>query len=128
MNNYEFGTPAHLLTRTADPETSHAAGESVDTTKMESEIFNHICQFLPEFGCTSYQIYQASGVHPWSISPRIKGLERKGYIYYQGDTRKGGSGRQMRIMRVNRRRVHRVIVAGRRGDDPQWATGQQDLL
>ena len=110
MNEPIFGTPEYMLRRNEDPETSHAAAEQVDTTKMEAIIFDCIKTFSQENGCTSFDIFQRSGTHPWSISPRIKGLERNGYIYYRGDTRKGGSNRQMRIMRVERRKKERVMI------------------
>ena len=128
MANPDFGTPAHMLTRTEDPGTSHAAGESVDTNTMEQRVLHYIQSFGQVDGCTSWQIKQKSGIDAWSISPRIAGLERKGYIYYQGDTRAGGSKRQMRIMRVNRRETPSHVIGGRRGDDPNYEKQQVDLF
>ena len=125
MNDKEFGTPAHMLTRTDDPHTSHEAGESVDTTKREKEIFDLIASFDQERGCTAWEIEEKSGIHAWSISPRFKALERKGFIYYQGDTRKGRTNRQQRVIRTCRRkRVMDMPYLKRRHDDK----GQAPLL
>jgi hypothetical protein len=121
MSKNKFGTPAHMLTRTEDPDTSHDAGEAVDTTKREEQIYNFIASFDQEKGCTAWEVQQRSDWHPWSVSPRFKGLERKGHIYYLGDKRKGNTNRMQRVIRVNRRKLvtHVPMNTGRRHDDPR---------
>ncbi len=95
-----FGTPSHMLTRRDDPSTSHAAGQAVDTTKMEEIVFDVIKSFEQVAGCTSYEIHLKSGLDLWSITPRVAGLKHKGIVYCRGDTRKGKTNRQMEIIRV----------------------------
>jgi hypothetical protein len=107
QSDLEFGTDPHLLTRTNDPQTSHDAGQAVDTTHAEEKILNSIRTFSQENGCTSYDIFLQTNIHPWSITPRIPALERRRYVYYRGDTRKGRTNRQMRIIRVERRKESR---------------------
>jgi len=106
--NKEFGTPEYMLRRNKDPETSHEAAERVDTSKMEALIFENIKRFSQEKGCTSYDIFRVTRIPHYRVSPRVKGLEQHGYIYYRGDTRKGATNRPMRVIRVERRAKQRV--------------------
>jgi len=98
-----FGTPAHTLRRNNDPITSHEAAALVNTTKLEKDVLEYII-FQGQYGATAYEcITHFKPVSDSTIHARPSALERKGLIYYIGDTRKGGSGRRQRIMRFERR-------------------------
>ena len=91
--------PVPGLARGTDPETSHEAAESIDTTALEHIVYEVIKQFpngcigddvvrmLPEFGIQT-------------ISPRYAPLIRKGWIVDTGEKRKARSGRSQRVMKV----------------------------
>lgn len=94
-----FGTNPKLLHRKDSPQTSIAAAYGVDTTKLESEVFMFI-ESCGKKGATAYEcIKHFKPVSDSTIHARPSALERKGLIFYRGDTRKGGSGKQQRIMR-----------------------------
>ena len=64
--------------RRTDLATSHEAALRVDATKREADT---LCGLKKLGGTgTSREIARAIGVHEWSISPRMKPLERKGLI------------------------------------------------
>ena len=87
------------LARNTDPETSHDAAESIDTTALEQIVYNVIKQFpngcigddvvkmLPQFGIQT-------------ISPRYAPLIRKGWVIDTGEKRQARSGRGQRVMKV----------------------------
>lgn len=87
------------LARNSDPETSHEAAESFDTTELERIVYEVIKQFpngcigddvvkmLPQFGIQT-------------ISPRYAPLIRKGWVVDTGEKRKARSGRSQRVMKV----------------------------
>jgi hypothetical protein len=107
MTNKYFGTDPHLLTRTDDPDTSHEAGEGVDTTRLEEMVYNAIYSYGDE-GCHADQLLAKFNGFPYSsITARFAALERKSHIYYRGDKRKGRSGRNQRVMRAERRSAKR---------------------
>lgn len=90
------------LARNTDPDTSHDAAESIDTTALEQIVYEVIKQFpngcigddvvkmLPEFGIQT-------------ISPRYAPLIRKGWVVDTGEKRQARSGRSQRVMKVIRR-------------------------
>jgi hypothetical protein len=87
------------MARNTDPETSHDAAESIDTTALEQIVYEVIKQFpngcigddvvkmLPEFGIQT-------------ISPRYAPLIRKGWVVDTGEKRQARSGRSQRVMKV----------------------------
>ena len=93
-----FGTPAFKLSRKEDPATSHQAAQAVDTTKMESLVYETIAAYGPE-GCISDDVLAKLPFLPYSsVTARYKALLDKGFIEIIG-TRKGISGRLQRVMR-----------------------------
>ena len=91
--------PIPGLARNTDPETSHDAAESIDTTALERIVCDVIKQFpngcigddvvkmLPQFGIQT-------------ISPRYAPLIRKGWVVDTGEKRQARSGRSQRVMKV----------------------------
>ena len=93
-----FGTPAFKLVRKEDPATSHQAAQAVDTTKMESLVYETIAAYGPD-GCISDDVLAKLPFLPYSsVTARYKALIDKGFIEVIG-TRKGVSGRLQRVMR-----------------------------
>lgn len=93
-----FGTPAFKLVRKEDPTTSHEAAQVVDTTKLESLVYEAIKGF-PE-GCISDQVLELFPQYPYSsITARYKSLLDKGFIEIVG-VKVGRSGRKQRVMKV----------------------------
>ena len=93
-----FGTPAFKLARRKDPTTSHEAAQAVDTTKLETLVYEAIKGF-PD-GCISDEILAMYPNYPYSsITPRYKALLQKGFIEITG-TKEGRSGRNQRVMRA----------------------------
>ena len=93
-----FGTPAFKLSRKEDPATSHQAAQAIDTTKMESLVYETIATYGPD-GCISDDVLSKLAFLPYSsVTARYKALIDKGFIEVIG-TRKGVSGRLQRVMR-----------------------------
>ena len=93
-----FGTPAFKLSRKEDPATSHQAAQAVDTTKMESLVYETIAAYGQE-GCISDDVLAKLPFLPYSsVTARYKALLDKGFIEIIG-TRKGISVRLQRVMR-----------------------------
>ena len=93
-----FGTPAFKLVRKEDPATSHQAAQTIDTTKMESLVYETIAAYGPD-GCISDDVLAKLPFLPYSsVTARYKALIDKGFIEVIG-TRKGISGRLQRVMR-----------------------------
>jgi len=98
---FNFGTPARKLARSNDPDTSKDAAESVDTTKLESMVYDAICRF-GNAGCISDEIRDAFPSMPYSsVTARYRALLDKGMIVDTGARRPGKSGRSQRVMRSN---------------------------
>jgi len=92
-----FGTPAFKLARKEDPTTSHQAAQKVDTTKLESMVYEAIKGF-PD-GCISDEILEMYPNYPYSsITARYKSLLDKGFIEITG-VKRGKFGRNQRIMK-----------------------------
>ena len=95
-----FGTPAFKLARREDPVTSHQAAQKVDTTKLESLVYEAIKGF-PD-GCISDEILEMYPNYPYSsITARYKSLLDKGFIEVTG-VRRGKFGRNQRIMKATK--------------------------
>ena len=93
-----FGTPAFKLSRKEDPATSHQAAQAIDTSKMESLVYETIAAYGPD-GCISDDVLAKLPFLPYSsVTARYKALLDKGFIEIIG-TRKGISGRLQRVMR-----------------------------
>ena len=96
----KFGTSAHKLRRNNDPSTSNEAAENVETTKLEKEVLDFITS-QGQHGATAYEcIKYFNPISNSTINARPSALERKGFIFYTGDTREGGTNRKQRIMRA----------------------------
>ena len=95
-----FGTPAFKLVRKEDPTTSHQAAQAVDTTKLESLVYEAIKGF-PD-GCISDEILEMYPNYPYSsITARYKSLLDKGFIEVTG-VKRGKFGRNQRIMKATK--------------------------
>ena len=93
-----FGTPAFKLARREDPVTSHQAAQKVDTTKLESLVYEAIKGF-PD-GCISDEILEMYPNYPYSsITARYRALLDKGFIEVSG-VKRGKFGRNQRIMKA----------------------------
>ena len=93
-----FGTEPFKLVRNQDPTTSHQAAQVVDTTKLESLVYEAIKGF-PD-GCISDEILEMYPNYPYSsITARYKSLLDKGFIEVTG-VKRGKFGRNQRIMKA----------------------------
>ena len=69
-----FGTPAFKLSRKEDPATSHQAAQAIDTTKMESLVYETIAAYGPD-GCISDDVLAKLLFLPYSsVTARYKAL------------------------------------------------------
>jgi len=94
-----FGTEAYKLHRKGSLKTSVDSAHSVDTTKLEEMVYKEIASY-GELGCIADQILSKYANFPYSsITARFASLERKGFIYRDGDKRAGNSGRKQSVMR-----------------------------
>ncbi len=93
-----FGTPAFKLARREDPTTSHQAAQAVDTTKLETLVYEAIKGF-PD-GCISDEILEMYPNYPYSsITARYRALLDKDLIEVTG-VKRGKFGRNQRIMKA----------------------------
>ena len=96
--NRFFGTPAFKLARREDPATSHQAAQAVDTTKLETLVYEAIKGF-PD-GCISDEILEMYPNYPYSsITARYRALLDKGFIEVTG-VKRGKFGRNQRVMKA----------------------------
>jgi hypothetical protein len=94
-----YGTEPRKLARRDDPETSKAAAQSTDTTRLERLVHSAIYAHRSE-GCIAADLLALFPNHAYSsITARFKALEDKGLISCGPDKRRGPSGRQQRVMR-----------------------------
>jgi hypothetical protein len=93
-----FGTPAFKLARREDPVTSHQAAQAVDTTKLETMVYEAI-KSHPD-GCISDEILAMYPNYPYSsITARYRALLDKGFIEVSG-VKRGKFGRNQRVMKA----------------------------
>ena len=93
-----FGTEPFKLVRNQDPTTSHQAAQAVDTTKLESLVYEAI-KSHPE-GCISDEILAMYPNYPYSsITARYRALLDKDLIEVSG-VKRGRFGRNQRIMKA----------------------------
>ena len=94
-----FGTEPKKLVRTNDPDTSHAAADSVDTSQLESMVYEVISKY-PD-GCIADDVErELAHLRSHSITPRFAPLMRKGFIVDTGERRIASSGRSQRVVKV----------------------------
>ena len=94
----KFGTDPHKLVRTNDPDTSHQAAQSVDTTRLEDLVYATVARFARR-GCISDEVRALHPDTPYSsITARFAALMEKGYIVDTGVRRQGASGRNQRVL------------------------------
>lgn len=92
-----FGSPAK--SRSRDAGTSHAAGEKVDTARLEGLVYEAIKKY-PD-GCIMDDVIASlPGVREHSIQPRFAPLIRKGFVVETGEKRPGRSGRLQRVIKA----------------------------
>ena len=95
-----FGTESKMLARRTDPKTSKASAQTVDTTKLEEIVYEAIKSFGDK-GCISDEVLDMFPKHRYSsITARYAPLLRKGFVEATGETRRGNSGKQQRVMRA----------------------------
>jgi hypothetical protein len=93
-----FGTEPFKLVRKEDPTTSHQAAQAVDSTKLESLVYEAIKGF-PD-GCISDEILEMYPNYPYSsITARYRALLDKGFIEVTG-VKRGKFGRNQRVMKA----------------------------
>jgi hypothetical protein len=96
-----FGTPAKMLVRTNDPDTSKEAAASVDSTHLEQMVLEAIKKFGKQ-GAIADDILEMFPSFPYSsITARFSALIRKGFVSDTGERRPGKSGRSQRVMSAN---------------------------
>jgi len=77
--------------RETDPRTSHEAAASIRLSELQDTVLQAL-KIIPG-GATSLELADALCMSPWSVSPRIKPLVKKGLVRDSGRTRMGVSGR-----------------------------------
>ena len=94
-----FGTEPRKLVRRDAPDTSVQAACSVDTSLLESLVYNVIRRY-PD-GVISDRIRDSFPEYPYSsVTARYKALIDKGLIEDTGRREKGDSGRSQRVLRA----------------------------
>jgi len=94
-----FGTSPEKLVRRYDPATSHESALAVDTTKLESMVYEAIKSY-GALGCISDDLQAMFSHMPYSsVTARYRALLDKGFIEIIGQ-RRCKSGRNQRIMRA----------------------------
>jgi hypothetical protein len=98
MNRDIFGTDPFYLVRQDDPDTSHEAARSVDTTKLERMVYEAIKGFGAN-GCISDSVRAIYPTYPYSsITARYRALLDRGMIVDTGIRKPGKSGRNQRVL------------------------------
>ena len=112
----KFGTPAHMLTRKLDPETSHTAAANVDTSHLEEIVYQAILS-AGDRGMIADELDKAvPHIRRHSLMPRCAPLLRKGLIYRNGDKRKGQA--MQFVLRASRRKTVQLVLLERRSIEP----------
>jgi hypothetical protein len=94
----EFGTEPHKLVRRYDPATSIEAASKIDSTRLEKLVLETIESFGAR-GCISDEVQANLSDLPYSsVTARYKALFDRGYIFFNGEKRKGRSTRPQRVM------------------------------
>ena len=100
-----FGTDPKFLVRKEDPDTSHEAAESVDTSALEALVYSAIYKYPG--GCIQDDVLAMYPGKPYSsITARFRALLDKGLIEDTGLRKAGRSGKDQRIVKVTDRNSH----------------------
>jgi hypothetical protein len=76
---------AEAHARTEDPGTAQEAAAHMITTGQASKLEAEVLAVIKPGGrWTALEIAEVLGRHPWSISPRLAPLKRKGHIIEDG--------------------------------------------
>ncbi len=86
------------LSRKTDPKTSHDAGNSIEVTEREFEVLKTMRQ--RRRALTTVEISEFSGIPLWTVSPRMKPLEKKGLVQRAGTKRNEISNRNMTTWKI----------------------------
>lgn len=93
-------TQPHMMARTSDPDTSHAAAQSVaiDVSALEALVLETIARF-PD-GCIADDIKAANPQYRrHTLNPRFAPLLRCGAIIDTGERRTAKSGKPQRVVK-----------------------------
>jgi DNA-binding transcriptional ArsR family regulator len=96
----QFGTEPRKLSRTHDPQTSHQAARSIDTTRLEELVYETIREAGPR-GTISDEVRNALAHRDLSyssVTARYAALKEKGLVELSGNKRPGKSGRGQNVM------------------------------
>lgn len=106
--------------RDTDPSTSHEAAAKVRPTRLEAEVLG----VLRESGAwlSVIQIGEEMDLHPWSVSPRLRPLFRKGLVDVRKEPRVNSEGNtaNMQVWRAVRPGTQLLLF----DDPPQTPHGQ----
>src|SRR5262245_58909006 len=64
--------------RHSDPQTSHDAADNIDVTRLRGMVIS-VLKGRPH-GLAAIEIARALGIHPWSITPRMKPMEEDNLV------------------------------------------------
>ena len=93
-----FGTDAYKLVRHDGTDTSHEAAHEIDTTRLESMVYEYIYS-TGKRGCISDEVREAFPEFAYSsITARYRALLDKNLIADTGVRWPGKSGRKQRVM------------------------------
>lgn len=88
--------------RNSDPQTSHDAVPTTERiSELERKVVDLLRRALPR-GLTSLECCDLLHIHPWSISPRFRELQRRGLIIESGLKRNPKTGKNMIVWRAVR--------------------------
>ena len=85
--------------RITDPWTSHLAALGVDGNNLELIVLRFLLMTKPRTW-SSTEIARHVGLHPWSVSPRMKPLQKKGLVQAHPPEYRLNSSNVMRPMIV----------------------------
>lgn len=95
-----FGTPAHHLHQAGAVDTSVLAAHKVDTSELESLVYETIKSF-GDRGCISDEVRAKLPDLPYSsVTARYRALLDKDLIVDTGERRKGWSTRNQRVLKI----------------------------
>ena len=80
--------------RRTDPHTSHQAAKAIEghLPELDGKLYRALYD-AGRNGLTSQEITDVTGISRVSVSPRLRPMERRGWIEDSGDTRPGHSNR-----------------------------------
>lgn len=86
-----FDKEEHGAARWSDPETSHAAAESIKPSHLQGIIIETMAKG-PRGGMITHEIADSCGIGYQTITPRMKRMVEKGWVYDTGERRCWGGG------------------------------------